>query len=176
MYHAASSSPSHTAQLLLHSSNCRVQHSVVESVVYCTTSSSSSCSTRHQRERFRQRETGGVPGRGGGVIGEKNITGATNSHGRKRGTFLGTFWCTLPEGRPITERPTTERPRWKPTTGRPGWMGSTRWCRTRGSRTGKSCRSGMRVQSGVPSFPTVTLWNRKTMGSTNSPKRSTTEL
>ena len=69
VYHAASSSPSHTVQLLLHSSVRRIQHSVVESVVYCTASSSSSYSTRQQSERFRQRETGGVPGRGGGVIG-----------------------------------------------------------------------------------------------------------
>ena len=175
--------------------------------MYCTTSSSSSCSTRQQSERFRQRETGDVPGRGGGGIGGKNITGSPNGHGRKRGTFLGTVWCTLPEGRPTTGRPatkrpgcTTGRPGWMGSTewcrtrgsrtgkscrngrrvqadvlGRPGWMGSTGWCRTRGSTTGKSCRSGRRVQSDVPSLPTVALWNRRTMGSTGSPKKSTTE-
>ena len=37
VFHAASSSPSHTAQLLLNSSIRRVQHSIIESVVYCTT-------------------------------------------------------------------------------------------------------------------------------------------
>ena len=65
VYHAASSSPSHTAQLLLHRSIRRIQHSVIEPVVYCTTSSSLSCSTRQQSERFRQTETGGVPRKGG---------------------------------------------------------------------------------------------------------------
>ena len=81
----------------------------------------------------------------------------------------------LPERRPTTGGPATERPGWRPTTGQPGWMGSTGWCSTRGSRTGKSCRSGRRVQSDVPSLPTVALWNWRTMGSTGSPNRSTTE-
>ena len=84
VYHAASSSPSHTAQLLLHSSIRRIQHSVVEFVAYCTTASSSSFSTRQQSERFRQRETGGVPGRGGGVIEGNNMAG-------RRGPFGGPF-------------------------------------------------------------------------------------
>ena len=88
---------------------------------------------------------------------------------------MGTFWCTLPEGRPTTGRPVTELPGWRPTTGRPGWMGFTGWCRTRGSRTGESCRIGRRVQSDVRSLPTVTVWNWRTMGSTDNPKRSTTE-
>ena len=94
---------------------------------------------------------------------------------RKGGTFWVTFWCTLPEERPTTGRPVTERPGWRPTTGRPGWMASTGRCRTRGSRTGKSCRSGRRLQSDVRSLPTITVWNRRTMGSTDNPKRSTTE-
>ena len=133
--------------------------------------------TLYDAATIRQRKTGGVPRRGRGVIGGKNVTGSPNGHGRKRGTFLdllGTFWCTLPEGRPTTGRPATERPGWRPTTWRPGWMWSTGWCRTRGSRTG-FCRSGRRVQSDVPSLPTVAVWNRRTMGSTGSPKRSTTE-
>ena len=75
VYHAASSSPSHIAQLLLHSSIRRIQHSVVESVVYCTTSSCLSYSTRQQSERFHQREAGGVPGRGGAVIEGNNMAG-----------------------------------------------------------------------------------------------------
>ena len=41
--------------------------------------------------------------------------------------------------------------------------------------TGKSCRNGRRVQSDVRSPPTVTVWNQRTMGSTDNPKRSTTE-
>ena len=45
----------------------------------------------------------------------------------------------------------------------------------RGSRTDKFCRSGRRVQSDVRSLPTVTVWNRRTMGSTDNPKRITTE-
>jgi len=35
--------------------------------------------------------------------------------------------------------------------------------------------NGRWIQSHVPSLPTVALWNRRTMGSTGSPKRSTTE-
>ena len=93
VYHAASSSTSHIAQLLLHSSIRRIQHSVVESVVYCTTSSSSSFSTRQHSERFRQRETGGVPGRGGGVIGENNMAG-------RGGPFWGPFGAPYPRGGP----------------------------------------------------------------------------
>ena len=79
---------------------------------------------------------------------EKNITGSPNGHGRKRGTFLGTFCWTLSEGRPATGGPggpAKEHSGWRPTTGRPGWMGSAGLCRTRGYRTGKSCRSGRRV-------------------------------
>ena len=93
MYHAASSSPSHTAHLLLHSSIRRVQHSVIESVVYCTTSSSSFYSTRQQSERFRQRETGGVPGREEGVIERNKMAG-------RGGPFGGHFGAPYPRGGP----------------------------------------------------------------------------
>ena len=110
----------------------RVLHNFVEFILLYTTA----------KREASSKGTGGVPGTGGGVIGGKNITGSPNDHGRKRGIFLGTCWCTSPEGKPTTRRPATERPGWRPTTGRPGWMGSTEWCRTRGSRTGKSCRSG----------------------------------
>ena len=108
------------------------------------------------------------------MIGEEKITGSPRPW-QEEGDLFGTFWCTLPEGRPTTGRPATERPGWRPTTWRPGGMGSTGWCRTRGSRTGKSCRSGGRVQSDVPCLPIVALWNRRTVGSTGSPKKSTTK-
>ena len=176
----------------------RVPRSLIEYVAYCTapTAQLHSSNTTHRRRVRRElhnfvefillyttakrevssKGNGGRSGEGGGeVIGGKNLIGSPNGHGSERGTFLGTFWYTLPERRPTTERPATERPGWRPTTGRPSWMGSTGRCRTRGSRTGKSCRSGRRVQLDVPSLSTVTLRNWRTMGSTGSPKRSTTE-
>ena len=115
MYHAASSSPSHTAQLLLHGSVRRIQHSVVESVVYCTTSSSSSYSTRQQSERFRQRETGGIPGRGGGVIGGNMMAG-------RGGRFGGTFGTPCPRGGPPQcGPPQSGQARGPPQGGQVGW-------------------------------------------------------
>ena len=49
-----------------------VRRSIVESVVYCTTSSSSSCSIRQQSERFRQGKE--AASRGGG---EEELEGRT---------------------------------------------------------------------------------------------------
>ena len=115
MYHAASSSPSHTAQLLLHSSIGRIQHSVVESVVYCTTPSSSSYSARPQSERFRQVETGGVPGRGGAVIGGNNMAG-------RGGPFWGPSGAPYPRGGPPQGGPLQSgQARGPPQGGQVGW-------------------------------------------------------
>ena len=98
VYHAASSSPSHTAQLLLHRSIRRIQHSVIEPVVYCTTSSSSSCSTRQQSERFRQRETSGVPGRGGRSDWREELTRVTKRPWQGEGGLFGDFLTHLTRG------------------------------------------------------------------------------
>ena len=62
-------------------------------VVYCTTSSRSFFSTRQQSERFLQIETGGVPGRGGGVIGGNKMAG-------RGGPFGGPFGAPYPRGGP----------------------------------------------------------------------------
>ena len=114
----------------------RVPRSLIESVTYCTAPTAqlhSSDTTQRRRVRrviflyttakreVSSKGNGRRPGEGGRCDWRKQ-------NGRKRGTFLGTFWYTLPEGRPTTGRPIT---------GRPGWMGSTGWCRTRGSRTGE---------------------------------------
>ena len=168
----------------------RVPRSLTESVAYCTAPPAqlhSSDTTQRRRVRrvlhnfvefillYTTAKREGSSKGNGRRPGEGGRSDYRKYHGRKRGTFLGTFWCNLPEGRPTTGRPVTERPGWRPATGRPDWMGSTGWCRTRGSRTGKSCRNGRLVQSYVRTLPTVAVWNRRTMGSTDNPKRSTTE-
>ena len=105
----------------------RVPRSLIESVAYCTAPTAplhSSGSTQRRRVRrvlhnfvefsllyttarreVSSKGNGRRPGEGGGVIGGKNITGSPNGHSRKRGTFLRTFWCTLPEERPATGGP-----------------------------------------------------------------------
>ena len=146
----------------------RVPRSLIESVAYCTVPTAqlhSSGTTRRRRVRrvlhnfvefillyttAKRKVSSKVNER---RPGEGVRSDWRKKNGRKRGTFFGTFWRTLPEGRPSTWRPATERPGWRLTTGWPGWMGSTEWCRTRGSRTGKSSRNGRLVQSNVPGRP-----------------------
>ena len=118
----------------------RVPRSLIESVAYCTAPTAqlhSSDTTQRRRVRrvlhnlvelillytTAKRE---VSSKGNGRRpGEGGRSDWREENGRKRGTFLGTFWRTLPEGRSTTGRPATERPGWRPTTGRPGCMGST---------------------------------------------------
>ena len=109
----------------------RVLHNFVEFILLYTTA----------KREVSSKGNGRRPGEGGRSDWREEHNRVTKRPWQEEGDLFGAFWCTLPEGRPTTGRPATERQGWRPTTGRPGWMGSTEWCRTRGSRTGKSCRN-----------------------------------
>ena len=136
----------------------RVLHNFVEFILLYTTVKRGVC----------QSETGGVPGRGGGMIGGNNKAG-------RGGLLWGLFGAPYPRGgRPQGGPSQSGLAGGPPQGGQVGW-GSQGGAGQGAAGPGNPVGAEGGYNKDVPSLLTVTLRNRRTMGSTGSPKRSTTE-